>query len=61
MEGEATATTLDWITTGADNILLVFDKILDIISGNPLLAMLFVAGTVIPAGFGIFHHFKHAG
>ena len=57
MEG---ATAMEWISTGASNILSIFDVLLDTITTNPLLAMLFVGGTVIPLGFAIFQHFKHA-
>lgn len=51
---------MEWITTGATNILSIFDTLLGVIETNPLLGMLFVGGTVIPLGFGIFSHFKHA-
>lgn len=51
---------MEWITTGATNILSIFDTLLGVIETNPLLGMLFVGGTVIPLGFGIFHQFKHA-
>lgn len=57
---EETAATMEWITTGASNVLSIFDVLLDTITTNPLLAMLFVGGTIIPLGFGIFSHFKHA-
>lgn len=57
MEG---AISMEWISTGASNILSIFDVLLDTITTNPLLAMLFVGGTVIPLGFTIFQHFKHA-
>lgn len=58
MEGATTG--MEWITTGAQNILTIFDTLLDTITGNPLLAMLFVGGTIIPLGFMIFHKFKNA-
>lgn len=58
MEGATTG--MEWITTGAQNILTIFDTLLDTITGNPLLAMLFVGGTIIPLGFMIFEKFKHA-
>lgn len=57
MEGEA---TMSWITDGAEAVLSIFDTLLGVIESNPLIGMLFVGGTIIPLGFGIFHHFKHA-
>lgn len=57
---EGAATGMEWITSGAENILQIFDVLLDTITKNPLLAMLFVGGTIIPLGFSIFQHFKHA-
>lgn len=58
MEGAATG--MEWITTGAENALKIFDTLLSTIETNPLLGMLFVGGTVIPLGFMIFHKFKNA-
>lgn len=57
MEG---ATGMEWITTGAENVLSIFDTLLNTITMNPLLAMLFVGGTIIPIGFRIFKKFKRA-
>lgn len=51
---------MEWITTGATNVLSIFDTLLGVIETNAVLGMLFVGGTVIPLGFGIFHHFKRA-
>ena len=56
MEGDS----MEWIATGATNALSIFDTLLSVISTNQLLGMLFVGGTVIPLGFAIFSHFKHA-
>lgn len=58
MEGAATG--MEWITTGAENVLSIFDTLLNTITSNPLLGMLFVGGTIIPLGFMIFKKFKHA-
>lgn len=58
MEGAATG--MEWISTGASNVLSIFDVLLDTITTNPLLAMLFVGGTIIPIGFRIFKKFKRA-
>lgn len=57
MEG---ATRMEWITTGAENVLSIFDTLLNTITTNSLLAMLFVGGTIIPIGFRIFKKFKRA-
>lgn len=57
MEG---ATGMEWITTGAESMLSIFDTLLSTITSNPLLAMLFVGGTIIPIGFRIFKKFKRA-
>lgn len=59
MEG-ATKVTMEWISTGATNVLSIFDVLLDTITSNPLLSMLFVGGTIIPIGFKIFKKFKRA-
>ena len=58
MEGANTG--MEWIGTGAQAVLSIFDSILDTITTNPLLAMLFVGGTIIPLGFRIFKKFKRA-
>ncbi len=58
MEGATTG--MEWITTGAESVLSIFDVLLDTITTNPLLAMLFVGGTIIPIGFRIFKKFKRA-
>lgn len=55
---EETTVTMEWISTGATNVLSIFDVLLDTITSNPLLAMLFVGGTIIPIGFRIFKKFK---
>ena len=58
--GETTTEGLEWITDGAEAVLSIFDVLLDTITGNPILAMLFVGGTIIPIGFRIFKKFKKA-
>ena len=58
MEGATTG--MEWISTGAENVLSIFDVLLDTITTNRLLAMLFVGGTIIPIGFRIFKKFKRA-
>ena len=57
MEGEA---TMSWISDGAEAVLSIFDTLLGVIESNPLIGMLFVGGTIIPLGFGIFRRFKRA-
>ena len=57
MEGEA---TMSWISGGAEAVLSIFDTLLGVIESNPLIGMLFVGGTIIPLGFGIFRRFKRA-
>lgn len=57
MEG---ATGMEWISSGATAVLSIFDTLLDTITTNPILAMLFVGGTIIPLGFRIFKKFKRA-
>lgn len=51
---------MEWITTGAESVLSIFDTLLSTITSNALLAMLFVGGTIIPLGFKIFKKFKKA-
>lgn len=57
MEG---VTGMEWISSGATAVLSIFDTLLDTITTNPILAMLFVGGTIIPLGFRIFKKFKRA-
>lgn len=56
---EGVSNSMEWITTGAESVLSIFDTLLNKITTTPILAMLFVGGTVIPLGFRIFKKFKH--
>lgn len=51
---------MEWITTAATNVLSIFDSLLDAISKNSVLGMIFVGGTLIPIGFGILSRFKNS-
>ena len=55
---EGTENGLAWISDGAQAVLSIFDVLLDTITSNPILGMLFVGGTIIPLGFMIFKKFK---
>lgn len=57
---EGATKSMEWISTGATNVLSIFDVLLNTITSNSLLAMLFVGGTIIPIGFKIFKKFKRA-
>lgn len=48
------------VITGAVNDLLgVTTTVLDYVTKNAILAVCFVAGTVVPAGIAIFRKLKH--
>ncbi len=48
------------VITGAINDLLgVTTTVLDYVTKNAILAVCFVAGTVVPAGIAIFRKLKH--
>ena len=51
---------MEWITTGATNILSIFDSLLGAIEKNSVLGMIFVGGTIIPIGFAILSRFKNS-
>lgn len=47
------------ITTAVTDLMGVVTTIIDFVTKNPVLAVCFVAGTVVPAGIAIFHKLKH--
>lgn len=47
------------ITGAVTDLLGVTTTILDYVTKNAVLAVCFVAGTVVPAGIAIFHKLKH--
>lgn len=53
MEGTATTVT-DMITTGLETLMSVSTTLIDYALENPILAILFVGGTIVPAGFALF-------
>lgn len=48
------------ITTGITIALDLCTQVLDFITGNALLAVLLVCGTLIPCGIGVFRKVKRA-
>lgn len=55
-----TASLSESISTGTETFLGSTSKILDFITGNPLLVLLLVGGTVLPLGIWIFKKVKGA-
>lgn len=55
---EVTTVGMEWITTGTEAAVSVFESTLSIITGHPLLSMLLVAGTVVPVGISLLNRFK---
>lgn len=47
------------ITGAITDLLSVTTTVLDYVTKNAILAVCFVAGTVVPAGIAIFRKFKH--
>lgn len=47
------------ITGAVTDLLVVTTTILDYVTKNAILAVCFVAGTVVPAGIAIFKKLKH--
>lgn len=48
------------ITTVVGNLVTLGGTVIDFAMNNVLLSICLVAGTVIPAGFALFRHAKHA-
>jgi hypothetical protein len=44
----------EWITTAITSCTSLFNGAIDMITGNALMAVLLVGGTLIPLGFRIF-------
>lgn len=47
------------ITSAVSDLLGVVTTILDFVTKNTILAVCFVAGTVVPAGIAIYKKLKH--
>ena len=57
---EGTVNSMEWFTTASATITDIMEGLLEVITSNPLLAMLFAAGTIIPLGLGLLKKFKRA-
>lgn len=55
---ETTISLADNIEQGTDTFLGMTEKVLDFITGNPLLVLLLVGGTIVPLGIWIFNKVK---
>nr|DAF83973.1 MAG TPA: hypothetical protein [Inoviridae sp.] len=51
---------MEWLSTALTNCSTLFTWVLNLITDNPLLAILLACGTLIPAGIGIFRKVKKA-
>ena len=51
---------MEWLSTALTNCSTLFTWVLNLITDNPLLAILLTCGTLIPAGIGIFRKIKKA-
>lgn len=47
------------ITTAVTDLMGLVTTVIDYVTKNPVLAVCFVAGTVVPAGIAIFKKLKH--
>ena len=51
---------MEWISTGMSVVTDIFEGVLSLITANPLLTALFVAGTIFPVGLKLIRKFKKA-
>lgn len=51
---------MEWLTTALSGCTTLFTWVLNLITEQPLLALLLACGTLVPAGIGIFRKIKHA-
>lgn len=49
---------MEWITTATTTVMDTMSTVLDTITSTPILAVIFVGGTIIPLGLRIFKKFK---
>lgn len=47
------------LITAVTDLMSVVTTVLDFVTGKPVLAVCFVAGTIVPAGIKIFRKLKH--
>ena len=47
------------VTSGLNTATDLITWVFDLISSNPILAAVFVAGTLVPCGIALFGHLKH--
>ena len=47
------------ITTAVTDLMGVTTTVIDYVTKNPVLAVCFVAGTIVPAGIAIFNRLKN--
>lgn len=47
------------VTSGLETATKLIDWVFDLIAANPILAAVFVAGTLVPCGIALFGHLKH--
>lgn len=50
---------MEWLTTALSGCTTLFTWVLNLITDQPLLALLLACGTLVPAGIGIFRKIKH--
>ena len=50
---------MEWLTTATESALTIMNSVINAITGNPILALLFAIGVIIPAGIGLFRKFRH--
>lgn len=54
------AGSTSWIQSALSTVSTLFTWVLDLITANPILAVLFACGTLVPAGLSIFSRVKKA-
>lgn len=51
---------MEWMTTALTTCTELFSTILTLVTDNPVMAVVFVGGTVVPVGFAIFRQAKRS-
>lgn len=57
---EGGVNAMEWLSTALTSCSTLFTWVLNLVTENPLLAILLACGTLIPAGIGIFRRIKRA-
>lgn len=51
---------MEFVTTATTNIVSLMESMITVITGNPILAVCFTAGTILPIGIRLLNKLKRA-